>query len=72
MYAKVLDNITASLKRGKGGKGEEAAFSLPDGKVSHLILSKIVASDEVCSEKTYVSAENMCRNRRENELILGK
>ena len=35
----VLDNITTTLKK---GKGEEAAFSLPFGKVSHLILSKIV------------------------------
>ena len=25
-----------------------------------------IASDEMCPEKTYVSAENICRNRREN------
>ena len=27
------------------------------------------ASDQVCLEKTYVSAENICRNRRENVLV---
>ena len=27
---------------------------------------KSLASDEVCSEKTGVNAENKCRNRREN------
>ena len=31
-----------------------------------------LAGDEVCPEKTYVSAENMCRNRRENVLVLEK
>ena len=31
-----------------------------------------LASDEVCPEKTYVSAENMCGNRRENVLVLEK
>ena len=40
MYVKVLDNITATLKRGKGG-GRSSLFS-PYGKVPHLILSKIV------------------------------
>ena len=38
MYVKVLDNITAVLKRGKGGKGEETAFSLPYSKVSHFFV----------------------------------
>ena len=29
-------------------------------------------SDEVCPEKTYVSAKDMCRNRPENVLVLEK
>ena len=31
-----------------------------------------LASDEVCPEKTYVSAKNICRNRPENVLVLEK
>ena len=38
MCVKGFDNTTASLK---GEKGEEKAFFLPYGKVSHLILSQI-------------------------------
>ena len=31
-----------------------------------------LTSDEVCPEETYFSAENMCRNRRKNVLVLEK
>ena len=62
MYVKVLDNTTATLKRWKGG---ETAFSLPEYKVSHLILSEIV--EIACFWGQSVDREPQVSLQKDNE-----